>query len=220
MSDPITPPPADQPTPPPSSGAVPPAGSQQPPVPPAAPAYGAPQAPQPGASPYGAPQPPQYGAPQPPHAGAPQYGAPQPPQPGAPQYGQTPQYTPAVPNAPFTPEQDKQWAGWAQLGGILGPIPPLIIWLIGKDRGQRTNFEGKESLNWQITLVIVMVGIAIASGILGTVFALARMYWLTDIFSWLPGALWVLNIVLCSIAFSKVNAGGSYRYPVNFRFIK
>jgi len=194
-----------------------------------APQYGAPQAPQYGAPQYGAPQAPQYGAPQTPQYGAPQgapqhgapqYGAPQAPQYGAPQpgYGQPPY--PAGGNAPYTPQQDQTMAMWAHLGGILSIIPPLIIWLIGKDRGPRTSVEGKEAVNWQITVIIGQVAVAIVAAILSAILWSTGAWGVASLVSNLPWLLWVANVVFCIIAALKVNSGGSYRYPVNFRFIK
>ena len=99
--------------------------------------------------------------------------------------------SPPPPSAaqPLSPEADKQAAMWANIGGIIGFLPSLLIWLILKDRGPRTNVEAKEALNWQIT-------------------------WL------LPLAWWVLNVIFSIIGGVTVNNGGSYRYPLNFRFIK
>ncbi|WP_289013417.1 DUF4870 domain-containing protein, partial [uncultured Microbacterium sp.] len=57
----------------------------------------------------------------------------------------------AAPAQPLSPESDKTAAMWAHIGGIVGFLPSLIIWLILKDRGPRTNVEAKEALNWQIT---------------------------------------------------------------------
>ena len=41
--------------------------------------------------------------------------------------------------APLDPAQDKQWASFAHLGGILWILPSLIIWLVFKDRGRLTD---------------------------------------------------------------------------------
>ena len=46
-----------------------------------------------------------------------------------------------------------QWGSFAHLGGVLGFLPSLIIWLVFKDRGSFTDTEAKEALNFQITLV-------------------------------------------------------------------
>lgn len=217
MSDPNQPP-VD-----PAEGAVPP---QQPNVPPQQP-YGQvpPQQPpqqQPPQQPYGGQVPPQQPPQQQPYGGQvpPQqpYGQ-QPPQQQQPYGGQVPPQQPqqpyAAPAAPLDPTQDKQWASFAHLGGILWVLPSLIIFLVFKDRGRLTNQEAKEALNWQITWIIIWL----ASQIVGAVLAFTGFGWV--IFGLLiPWILYVVNLIFSILGFVKVNGGGTYRYPVNFRFIK
>ncbi|MCK6081393.1 DUF4870 domain-containing protein [Microbacterium sp. EYE_5] len=164
----------------------------------------------------GTPTPPP-GAPASPPAGytsPPPGGYTTPPPGAAPQqpYGQ-PGYA-AAPGAPLTQEQDKQWAMWAHLGGILFVLPPLIIWLVFKDRGPRVNGEGKESVNWQITFLIIYVAAIILTSILSIIPFAGLVTWI------LPFGVWVANVIFCVQGGMKANAGGSYRYPFNFRFIK
>jgi len=122
----------------------------------------------------------------------------------------------AAPLAPLTPAEDKQWASFAHLGGIIGFLPSLIIWLVFKDRGTVTNVEAKEALNFQITMVIAHAAVWIINAILGAItFGLwALVAWL------LPLALWVISLIWSIMGFQKVNAGGSYRYPFALRLIK
>ena len=117
---------------------------------------------------------------------------------------------------PLSEADDKQWAGLAHLLGILGIIPSLVIWLVFKDRGHRVNVEGKEALNFQISAAIIVVGYSILNLILT---AVTFGFW--ALIGWLPYlAIWVLAIVWSIMGFQAVNNGGSYRYPINFRFIK
>jgi uncharacterized Tic20 family protein len=123
--------------------------------------------------------------------------------------------TPAA-AAPLSQAEDNQWASFAHLGGILWILPPLIIWLVFKDRGAHTNTEGKESLNFQITITIGHIAIFIINAILTTV---TLGIW--GLIGWiLPLALWVLTIIFCIQGFSKAKDGVAYRYPINIRFIK
>jgi len=117
------------------------------------------------------------------------------------------------PAAPLTEAEDKQWASFAHLGGIIWFLPSLIIWLIFKDRGVKTNVEAKEALNFQITVTIGYV----ACIILGTILSIVLIGFL---FYLIQFAIWVAAIILSIIAFTKVNAGGSYRYPFALRLIK
>ena len=184
-----------------------PGASQQPPAeqqPPQQP-YGQ-QQPQ-----YGQ-QPPQYGQQPPQYQQQPQYGQ-QPPQYGQPQYA-------AAPAQPLSPESDKNAAMWSHIGGIVGFLPSLIIWLVLKDRGPRTNVEAKEALNWQITFTILYVALWIVVSIVDGIFYAVGLWFLPPVLSLLPLVLWILNVIFSIIGGVRVNAGGSYRYPFNFRFIK
>lgn len=108
--------------------------------------------------------------------------------------------------APLTEAEDKQWASFAHLGGIIGFLPSLIIWLVFKDRGAKTNVEAKEALNFQITLAIAyVIGLILTVIIIGGLVCLAVA---------------VVSVIFSIIAFMKVNQGGSYRYPFALRLIK
>ena len=108
--------------------------------------------------------------------------------------------------APLSPEQDIQWGSFAHLGGILGFLPSLIIWLVFKDRGSFTNTEAKEALNFQITLVFGYI----ISAILVVVFIGALLMW----------AVWILGVIFSIIAFLQAKDGKHYRYPFAIRLIK
>jgi hypothetical protein len=122
----------------------------------------------------------------------------------------TPPQPPAAPQpvaaAPLSPEQDIQWGSFAHLGGILGFLPALIIWLVFKDRGSFTNTEGKEALNFQITLVFGYI----ISAILIVVVIGAVLSWV----------VWIAGVVFSIIAFLQAKDGKHYRYPFAIRLIK
>ncbi|GLI29037.1 membrane protein [Agromyces rhizosphaerae] len=133
----------------------------------------------------------------------------------------TDQQQPADPSAepsqpaPLSQSEDTQWASFAHLGGILGFLPSLIIWLIFKDRGAFTNTEAKEALNFQIT----MVGASIALWILTTILITVSWGLLSPlaIFNYAP---WVVSVIFSIIAFLQVKDGNHYRYPFAIRLIK
>jgi uncharacterized Tic20 family protein len=127
----------------------------------------------------------------------------------------TPAPQPAAPQPapPLTEAEDKQWASFAHFGGVLGILPALIIWLIFKDRGAKTNVEGKEALNFQIGVTIVQIVLYI----LGTVLAIIFIGFL---FYFLAFLVWVALVIFSILGGVKVNGGGSYRYPVSIRLIK
>lgn len=126
---------------------------------------------------------------------------------------ETPPPAAPAPAAPLSEAEDRQWASFAHLGGILGFLPALIIWLVFKDRGSFTNVEAKEALNFQITVTIGYVVLYVLGTILLLVFIGA-------IFYLLAGALWVVNIIFCIQGFMKAKDGTHYRYPFAIRLIK
>lgn len=110
--------------------------------------------------------------------------------------------------------KDKTWAMMCHLtalsaylgipfGNIIGP---LIIWLIKKDDFPFVDDQGKESLNFQISITIY----AILAGLLTFVFIG---------FLLLP-IIFIGNIVLIILATVHSNKGEYYRYPYSIRFIK
>ena len=87
-------------------------------------------------------------------------------------------------------------------GDLLGP---LIVWLIKKGESPFTEAHAKESLNFQISLLIY----AAVSFLL--------LFFLVG-FLLLP-ALIVLHVVLSIVAAIKASEGKLYRYPLTIRFI-
>ncbi|MFC2160542.1 DUF4870 domain-containing protein [Acidobacteriota bacterium] len=88
-------------------------------------------------------------------------------------------------------------------GNIIGP---LVIWLLKKDESEFVNDQGKESLNFQITVTIL----AIVSGILIIIVIGIVLLILVAIFS-------LVMIILASI---KASEGEKYRYPLSIRLIQ
>ncbi|MWB99796.1 DUF4870 domain-containing protein [Agromyces seonyuensis] len=136
----------------------------------------------------------------------------------------TDQQQPAYGGAPepLSPASDVQLASFAHLGGILFFPPSLIIWLVFKDRGRFTAVEAKEALNFQITILIGAVALAIVTGILGAIFgAIPFIGWVfAMLFGLLNWAPWIISVVFSIIAFLQVKDGKHYRYPFAIRLIK
>lgn len=126
-----------------------------------------------------------------------------------------PNTAPQPAGAPLSQEQDVQWGSFAHLGGILGILPSLIIWLVFKDRGSFTNTEAKEALNFQITLLFATIAIWIVVTILTVVtFGLGAVL---GFLTWVP---WIAGVVFSIIAFLQAKEGRHYRYPFAVRLIK
>jgi uncharacterized Tic20 family protein len=107
------------------------------------------------------------------------------------------------------PDKDAMNMGMlSHLLGILGFLPPLIIWLVKKDAHPFIDDQAKESLNFQITLLIAWFVVAIVSCLtLGFGGILIPI-------------LLVANIVMCVIGAMKAKDGIAYRYPFAIRLVK
>ena len=88
-------------------------------------------------------------------------------------------------------------------GNILGP---LVLWLIKKDEIPFVDDQGKEVLNFQISLTIYA--------------AVAAPLCLIIIGFFLLGAILIGCLVLTIIGAVRANDGERYRYPFAIRFIK
>ena len=90
---------------------------------------------------------------------------------------------------------------WA--GHILGP---LIVWLAKRSDSPEIDENGKESLNFQISMLIYNV--------------IAGVLCLVLIGFLLLAILHILNLVLVIVASIQVSEGKFYRYPMTIRLIK
>jgi uncharacterized Tic20 family protein len=109
--------------------------------------------------------------------------------------------------------EDQQWAAIAHLGGIIGFLPSLVIWLAFRGRGAKINVEAKEALNFQITALIGYVICAILGALLAIIY-IGFLFYLIAI------VIFVVSVVFSLFGFLAVNQGGSYRYPFAIRLIK
>jgi uncharacterized Tic20 family protein len=114
---------------------------------------------------------------------------------------------------------DKQWGMFAHLAVFLGLVAagltfigPLIVWLAKKDQSRFVDYHGKESLNFQLNVLIyslILVAISLATCGFG-VFVTAPLL----------GALFLFGIIMPILAGLAANRGEMYRYPLTFRMIK
>jgi uncharacterized Tic20 family protein len=95
-------------------------------------------------------------------------------------------------------------------GHIVGP---LIIWLLKRADSSAIDEHGKESLNFQISMLIYTAALAVAAFIL--MFVLIGFLLMP-----LLAVLYVADIVVVIIASLKASEGQLYRYPFTLRLIK
>jgi uncharacterized Tic20 family protein len=90
---------------------------------------------------------------------------------------------------------------WA--GHILGP---LIVWLAKRNDSPEIDEHGKESLNFQISMLIYNVIAGVLCLVLIGFVILAILH--------------ILNLVLVIVASIRASEGKFYRYPLTIRLIK
>ena len=121
---------------------------------------------------------------------------------------------PPPPPAPAASSDIRTWCVLCHAAALLGLffhflghlLGPLIVWLVKRGDSPEIDAHGKESLNFQISMLIydaiaailclVLIGIPILIG------------------------LWILNTVLVIIASIQASEGKFYRYPITIRLIK
>jgi len=109
---------------------------------------------------------------------------------------------------------ERNWAVAAHLSPLLGLavwaigtlLGPLIVWLIKKDEMPFLNDQGREALNFQIT--VFLAGLVFSAMIFLGVGVLLLF------------ALSIFDLVFMIIGAVKASEGVAYRYPINLRLVK
>jgi uncharacterized Tic20 family protein len=94
------------------------------------------------------------------------------------------------------------------IGGVLGP---LVLWQVKKEEFDFVNDQGKEAVNFQISILLYSLIGSIVCGITCVGIPLIPF---------VLGIIGILDIVFLIIASIKANDGERYRYPLTIRFIK
>jgi len=107
---------------------------------------------------------------------------------------------------------EKNWAMLCHLGGLVHFLPfgqiivPLIIWMAKKDELPFVDDQGKEALNFQISMLIYyLICIPLIFIVIG-IFLLAM--------------LGLINLILVIIAAVKAQQGEAFRYPLSLNLVK
>ena len=88
------------------------------------------------------------------------------------------------------------------LGHIFGP---LIVWLVKRSDSAEIDAHGKESLNFQISMLIYdAIAVVLCIVLIGIPILIL---------------LWILNTILVIVASVKASEGQLYRYPLTIRLI-
>jgi uncharacterized Tic20 family protein len=113
---------------------------------------------------------------------------------------------------PLPSSDERQWAMIAHLSAMLlyctvfgGFIAPLVIWLLKRDTMPFVDDQGRETLNFQITILLSLI----CAGILMIIVIGIPIFF----------ALLLLHFILTIVAAVKSSEGVLYRYPFCWRVI-
>jgi uncharacterized protein len=109
--------------------------------------------------------------------------------------------------------EERNWGAGCHLAALTGlatgigfVLGPLIVWLYKKDESGFVSDQGKEALNFQLTMLLAAIAscffVLVGIGILFLI------------------VLAILNFVCIIMGAIKASEGVTYRYPFNLRLIK
>jgi uncharacterized Tic20 family protein len=113
--------------------------------------------------------------------------------------------------------EERQWGTACHLSSLLvltgvpllNIVGPLVVWLLRKDRYAFVDDQGKEAMNFQISITLyVLIALALTLTVVLAPLTLPLLV-----------ALAVFDIVMIVIATIKANDGVAYRYPLTLRLI-
>lgn len=115
---------------------------------------------------------------------------------------------------------EKTWAALvhaAAFAGLVIPLfgfllGPLIVWLAKRDNLPLVDDQGREAVNFQLTMVLI--------ALLGFFVILLGAWLILPLFIPLGGLLLITNVILTIVATVQASEGKRYRHPVCIRFIR
>lgn len=147
-------------------------------------------------------------------------------------------------STPGFEKSQSTWAMFCHLSTLVGyVIPfgnylgPFVVWLAKRREYPRVDDQGKEALNFQITLLLYVLSLVAIGGVLtligiGVGAGAAKSAggvppWLAGLgvtgillFVFLFLALGVYSLVMTIVAAVRASGGENYRYPLTLRLIK
>jgi uncharacterized Tic20 family protein len=124
-----------------------------------------------------------------------------------------PAYESPDPVAPDQPtSDDRTWAALCHVGalswyiGVPGLLTVFLLWILKKEQSSFIDHHGKESINFQISMLL-WVAVGIITFCVGVGFVILV----------LDG---IFNLIMVIIAAIKASNGEHFRYPLTLRIIR
>ena len=118
-----------------------------------------------------------------------------------------------VEQAPVDKKDENMWAMFCHLASFAGLVfpfvgsvlGPLVVWLLKKDEYPLVDDQGKEAMNFNISMVIdYVVSIILIIVVIGIPLLIG---------------LFLFDVIVTIIAMVKASEGVKYRYPLAIRLI-
>lgn len=111
--------------------------------------------------------------------------------------------------------EDKEARNWAMgchlaaLAGFVIPFGsifgPLVVWLLKREESSFVDRQGKEALNFQITMLIAfLVSLVLVFVLIGFL---------------LIAAVAIFDLIMIVVAAIKTSEGADFRYPISLRLV-
>lgn len=109
-------------------------------------------------------------------------------------------------------KEAKNWAMGCHLAALAGfvipfgsVIGPLVVWLMKREESGFVDRQGKEALNFQITMLIAfLVSLVLVFVLIGFL---------------LIAAVVIFDLIMIIVATIKASEGEDFRYPVSLRLV-
>jgi len=123
--------------------------------------------------------------------------------------------TPPPAGLPVVPKPERTWGMLCHLAGVAGFIiplvgfilGPLVVWLLKREEYTFVDDQGKEAVNFQVSITIYMI------------VSIVLVFFLTGFFLLLL-AVAIFNIAMMIKAMIRSSDGQRFRYPLTIRIVK
>jgi hypothetical protein len=114
----------------------------------------------------------------------------------------------------------RRWASFCHLGAIPGffllgfgvVLVPLVIWLMKRDEHFYIYEQGRESINFQLSMLIYAV-------VAKTAIMALKIIWVGHLIGWIPWVIVTSQLLLCIVGAIRAWDGEKFRYPFTIPFI-
>jgi uncharacterized protein len=113
----------------------------------------------------------------------------------------------------------RRWASACHLSAVvlfflpIAPIVlPAVIWFLKRDEHFYIDEQGRESVNFQISMTLY-------AGIVGVLLLVLKWVFLGYLFLWVPVLIHIAQIMLALVGALRAYDGEKFRYPFTIPFI-